>query len=177
VTPQPPRWLLVARLLGRAECRDAIRAADDLGWRSGTYADGTERPNVAVCFLGEDDSPPGLYDRIRDISRPAADILGGILIAPNLLDSIQVSRWRQGDHYGHHRDHDPREEFPRADRKLSVYISLSDGGGLDIDGTGLIRANAGDSIIMSSITTHAAPVQGEGERHSVVAWVPGPRWR
>ena len=176
--PIRPRWILVAGAWSEEYCDYVIETADNIGWTHGSYANGEKRDNVSCCFFNENEHPQTaeIFWRMRSMGHSFGQSMR-IDVKPEWMDSMQVSRWREGDHYGTHRDHDPNQNTHLADRKLSIYVSLSNGGGLTIGSDGLCRCNKGDALIMSGQMDHAAPVQESGERHSIVAWIPGPRWR
>ena len=100
-----------------------------------------------------------------------------VAISSSRLTSMQFSRFQVGDHYGPHKDHDESQQHVAMDRKLSIWVSLTDGAKLGISNVGDVRANAGDAIVFTGLCGHWAPEQKDGERYSCVAWVPGPRWR
>ena len=172
-----PYWMLAANAYKPEDCAALIETANTKGWLDGTYSDGTKRDNVSVCFLeqGDYEVSDGWIESFRMTARILAPIFG-VHVHEELLTSIQISRWREGDHYGMHKDHDTSGRLSN-DRKLSLYASLSDNGGLDIDKVGHMRCNTGDALYFNSLVSHAAPKQETGERFSVVAWVPGPDWQ
>ena len=175
-----PRWIFSAALWSKDYCADVISTCEDIGFVQGSYADGTKRDNVQVRFLNRRDHGK-LFETIDEDVTAFAEILG-IDIYPDWLDEAQISKWSKGDHYGVHCDHDTTRSTHIHDRKVSFYVSLSDGGGLDL---GLrmgelsnLRANTGDSIVMSSLLQHSRPnIDDDVTRYSLVAWIPGPRWR
>ncbi len=173
-----PWWCLTAGLFHRADCARLLAAAEAQGWQPGTYADGSRRDHVTVCFLndGEVEIVTAVIARLREHAAVLARLFR-VDVWPQQLTSIQVARYRPGDHYSYHRDNDETQRALPADRKLSIYVSLSASGGIDIEGIGPIHCNVGDALIYSGLVTHAAPMQEAGERHSFVAWIPGPRWR
>ena len=175
MTDANPYWIMLARFLRRDECDQIVRIADEKGWRAGTFADGSFRDNVSVCFLKPGELPDA-FPRIVDRMKPIAAMLG-IDVWPEKLESVQVSKWGEGDNYGWHSDNDNTGGTHSIDRKLSLYVSLSPGGGLEIDKSGLVNCRTGDALAFSGHVGHKAPKQETGERHSLAAWIPGPRWR
>lgn len=171
-----PYWGLLASLWTQEECNALVQEAASAGWHPGTYADGRPRDHVQVRFL-DAAFPTTRYwiEKIRRHAVPLAELFG-VDIDPAGLVALQVSRWGPGDHYGHHFDHDSTGNLV-LERKLTIYTALSPGGGLDISGPGLVRCHTGDTLCFNALASHAAPPQTEGERFSVVAWVPGPHWR
>ena len=172
-----PYWMMAGGVFAAEDCKALVDLADERGWRKGTYSDGRPRGGVLVRFLTAEDGDVATawiegFQRLAPLFAHAFDLE----IYPDALDSIQVSRWSKGDGYGMHVDHDVRNILP-LDRKLSLYVSLSPGGGLEVDSLGLVRCDVGDTLAFPAIVNHAAPKQEAGKRFSVVAWVPGPNWR
>ena len=173
-----PYWMMAGGVFRQEDCDALVGLAADLGFGNGTYSDGRKRGNVAVRFLTRDDGPiaAGWIEAFIRISEVFAAAFS-IDIEPEGIESLQISRWQEGDGYGMHVDHDTRNILSR-DRKLSLYSALSaNGGGLEVDRLGHVQCQVGDVLAFPAMVPHAAPVQGEGERYSVVAWIPGPDWR
>ncbi len=172
-----PIWMLCHRLFTPEECQALIAEADRLGWEHGTYADGTRRENVSVCFLeySPHDRPVARawIEKLRAHAASLATVFG-LQVWPEKLWSLQLSYWAPGDHYGYHADHDPTGVLP-LDRKLSIFVSLSEGGVLGLDRTGPVTCQTGDALIFPSFLSHEAPAT-EHQRWSMVAWIPGPDW-
>ena len=175
---QRPRWILLSGWLSFLECDRVLAFLNEGEWRAGTYSDGTKRDNVNVQFHNTKETPimQFLWDRIKQTASTTANILK-VDINPEMHEFAQFSRWRKGDHYSMHTDNDASNRTLEYDRKVSLYCSLTDGGGLQLDKEGIVRCNKGDALIITGIMPHAAPVQEDGERISMVAWVLGPRWR
>ena len=172
-----PWWSMHGGAFRHEDCQALIDGAHASGFIPGTYSDGTHRPNVSVCFMGRDCClPAAMWIEAFEKCAPMVAGIHGISVWPDKLETIQVSRWQPGDSYGHHVDHDVTGILP-YERKLSLYVSLTEGGGLEVEKLGLVRCGTGDMLAFSSIVSHAAHQQIEGERYSVVAWIPGPAWR
>ncbi len=171
------QWLYVKQLFRAGDMDHLIRYAEDKGFTSATYVDGRERENVKVLFVNkeEDTALKHIFDRITAAANKFA-LLFEVDVYPEILSSIQIARYLTGDHYEVHIDHDTSMSNLEYDRKLSVFVSCSPNGALEIEGQH-INVGKGDAIVFSSMSHHAAPVQGEGSRYSFVAWITGPRWR
>lgn len=152
-----PYWGLLTGAWSAEACAGLLAEAESSGWRPGTYADGTTRPNVLVAFLNEASGPVSRawLKQLRDRSVQLAG-LWGVTVEPAGLVQLQISRWGLGDHYGMHADHDATGNLGIA-RKLSIYVSLADGGGLEVDKVGHVRCNTGDCLVFSALTQHAVP--------------------
>ena len=172
-----PWWMMAGGAFSSDDCARLIDLAWQLGWRAGGHTDGTERPGVSVCHIPETQGPvaAGWIAAFRRMA-PVCAAGFGVDIQPELLRRIQVSRWQPGDGYGMHPDQDWRRILP-VDRKLSLYVALTDGGGLALRAHGMIHCQTGDMLAFGGTVPHAVPTQKEGERYSVVAWITGPDWR
>ena len=164
---------MLSRFLHPDECAAIIARAHETGWKEAMFFDGRLR-GTSVCFLSVS-TPP--LRRITGRIAPIAELLG-MEVWPDELKDAQISRWRHGQHYDWHMDHDPSGVRLPWDRKLSLYVSLSEEGGLDIDSAGFVKCQTGDALAFASHTLHKRPASDDKtERYSLVAWVPGPRWR
>ena len=171
-----PPWIMVSKMLHPTECEMLMIDAEDQGYRPGTYADGSFRDNVSVSFIEKDRVVPEIWGKLCDYGERCAAMLG-IAVWTGRAESLQISKWGPGDKYGWHKDHDDTGVLLACDRKLTMYISLTEGGGLHLDQTGMVHCGTGDALVFSAQLSHAAPEQKEGERISTVLWIPGPRWR
>ena len=171
-----PNWTMMAGLFTPADCRALLTEAHFKGWRAGTYSNGAVRPNVSVCFMyGENLVAMEWLDALQRQARILGELFR-VEVWPERLHSIQLSHWRPGgDHYHYHTDHDSTGLL-EMDRKLSIYVSLYENGGLEIAGSGMIACQTGDALAFSGMVNHASPKREDGHRYSLVAWVPGPSW-
>ena len=171
-------FILLGNLWKPEYCSDIVEFCNAQGWRKGTFANGSVRDNVNVCFLNGDSAlETTLFQRIRDLAIPSSPLLGNIAIDAESLHSVQISRYREGDHYGMHCDHDVSTKNLTRDRKLSIYVQLTGHGGLNIHDIGMVHTKPGDALIFNALTQHSAPIQKSGERHSLVAWINGDSWK
>lgn len=178
-TDVPTQFLYIRQMMRADPARALIELAEAKGFGQATYVDGSPRGNTASYFAQWDqiqDEPAlvALFERVRSTAAYAAPFWG-IEIYPELLTQIQFSRYQAGDHYGVHVDHDSSLLNLEYDRKLSIYLSLSEGT-FEIEGQTL-HFGPGDGAVFPAWMAHAAPEQTEGARYSIVAWVPGPPWR
>ena len=173
----PPYWILLGARFPPELCAGVVTAAGRAGWQNGTYETGARRDNVSVCFLrGEDDD--AALTMIGAIRADCARLSGLLEVSATVaaLDSVQVSKWEEGDHYGEHCDHDASRKHLGMDRKISYFVQLEGQGGLGIRKIGDVRCNVGDALVFTGLVSHWAPVQKAGRRISLAAWVPGPNW-
>ena len=170
---RPPLYVSMGRLFSRAECERLIAESDDAGWHKGTVVDGAPVRDSDVRTIADPASE--WVQRAAAIAELAAPILD-VDIDASLLTYLQIGRYAPGQYYDWHIDHDTTREHLPYDRKVSVVASLTDGGGLEFDEVGDFQLNAGDCLAFSGILRHRAPVRTH-LRHTLVAWIPGPRWR
>ena len=180
----PPRWSMMGGVVHPDMCLDFVMECEAIGFQHGSYSDGSKRDNVSVLFIKRDEADTPVKQLIFDKIDWLADIgaeLHGVEITPGAMDSIQVSKWQEGDYYGSHQDTDTSRVTLDHDRKLTVYIALTDGGGFDFTSfsnpEGYVGCNAGNAMMFNGLLYHAAPVQKKCTRYSVIGWIPGPRWR
>lgn len=174
----PLRWLYMRQLFLPDEAQSLIAASERHGYGQATYVDGSPRENVMAAFLERTDAKKlhidFFYPRIVRGGCMAAHVLD-LKVDEEGPSAVQFARYFPGDHYGMHSDHDPLGTTLPRDRKLSLYVSLVDGGTLGFrDGEMLV--NAGDAVAFSAIEPHFAPEQTQGVRYSLVAWFNGARW-
>ena len=170
---RPPSVIVLMRLFSRDECARLIEESDAAGWERGTVVDGAPIRDSDIRNVADPAST--WLTRVADIGARTAPILD-IDCDPDALNYLQVGRYAPGQYYDWHIDHDITRDHLRADRKVSVVASLTDGGGLEIVGVGDYILNAGDFLVFSGLLQHRAPVR-DFTRHTLVAWLPGPRWR
>ena len=167
---RPPLYLLLGRLLTADECGEIVGGVSPDQWQRGTTFHGGGR-NADICWLTDE----RWISRMTSAAQGAAKVLD-LDIAPTGIQSLQLGRYQPGEDYGWHIDHDVSREVVVPDRKLSIVVSLTQGGGLDLDYVGRVTLNAGDAIAFSSLLRHQAPAM-EYPRNTLVAWISGPRWR
>jgi len=178
-TDVPTQFIYVRQMMRAEPARALVELAETKGFGQATFVDGSPRGNTASYFAQWDqvqDEPAliALFERMRRTAELAAPFWG-IELYPELLTQIQFSRYQPGDHYGVHVDHDSSLLNLEYDRKLSLYMALSEGT-FEIEGQ-VLHFGPGDGAAFPAWMAHAAPEQTEGTRYSVVAWVPGPPWR
>lgn len=169
---KPPYYVLMGEALHKQECRKIIQEARGIGWQKGTIIDGSPTRNSSVRFIKTE----WVLERMRQMARNAGPLLG-LDVSPELLESVQIGRYLPpGEDYGWHTDHDPSRRHIRYDRKLSLVGALSDGGALHLSGIGRLNLNAGDMLAFGGNVSHMAPPM-DYKRYTIVAWIPGPKWR
>lgn len=95
------------------------------------------------------------------------------------LEKLQLTHYREGDHYGWHQDSGPGEF---SVRKLSLVVQLSkpeeyEGGELEFLSKSKAPSEQGDIVLFPSYNAHQVTPVTKGERYSLVAWVRGPAFR
>ena len=99
-------------------------------------------------------------------------------------DSIQVTKYEEGQEYGWHVDQAPTKPNERT-RKLSISLLVNDdfeGGEFEIynpinQRQITIPMQAGDYCVFPSWVVHRVKPVTSGTRYSLVAWMDGPQFR
>ena len=172
-----PRWTLHRGALSMGVCAYVRECAEYVGFTPGTYSSGDTRGNVQVCFLyrAKHKELTPIFELLGKYADNYA-MLSGIRIHFDLMESVQISKWSEGDWYHWHPDHDCTMIDITHDRKLSLYVPLTAWQGLELAKDGKVHCNTGDMLVMNSLMSHQRPKQEKGVAYSLVAWVPGPRW-
>lgn len=138
----------------------------------------TETRNSKVSWMYEDDWCSSIFAHYFNIANKEHWEYN-----LNILDGIQITKYRPGDHYGWHSDYGTAEDN-RYTRKLSASLLLTDpseykGGELEfIDyHNNLVVAprKKGTMIVFDSRIPHRVTPVTSGERTSLVAWMLGPK--
>ena len=138
----------------------------------------TETRNSKVSWMYEDDWCSSIFAHYFNIANKEFWEYN-----LNILDGIQITKYRPGDHYGWHSDYGTSEDN-RYTRKLSASLLVTDpseykGGELEfIDyHNNLVVAprKKGTMIIFDSRIPHRVTPVTSGERTSLVAWMLGPK--
>ena len=176
----PPLWLFARRLLSTVHCREVI---EHLERDEGRHWEGqlnTFSNDTPVQRLFRDESSECISALFRKVEQMTAwtSCMLGVDIDIDWLDSIHATKWRPGDEYGKHHDCDLIKRDHLQDTKMSVYVSLQDGGGLTLDGDVFVGCNTGDAFAFNAFLDHSVrDVDRAADRYSLVAWILGPRWR
>lgn len=169
--PAPPLALLLVRALDATECSQLIALAEEREWRPATVLHGDPGIRTSTIQWVADGR---WLRRVQAIGEQAAAALQ-VDVWPRSMATIQISRYAAGQSYGWHVDHDT-ERTVGSDRKVSIVISLSDNGCLELDHIGRMRLNLGDALAFASVLRHRRPAPASTQ-YSVAGWLPGPRWR
>ena len=175
----PAQFVYTKHAFRKELCRNLIKWCEYLDFGPATFADGTFRDNVMVRFIKrKEERPQNLTNLFLLIERYVAFFGSFFQIDtwPQQIEEIQVARYLPGDHYNQHPDHDDTLQNLPADRKLTLFVSLTPNGQFQIQEE-TWNVSEGDAIIFPSWIPHAAPMQVEGIRYSFAAWIPGPNWR
>ena len=173
----PLQWAYLKSLFRPELMSELLCHAENTGMGQATYVDGSPRDNVQTLFLQNDGHPATkpVFERIIDLSATLGDLFK-IEVYPNALEFIQIARYLPGDHYGAHVDHDTSLTNLKHDRKVSLFVSLTTNGQLEVEGLP-VNVGIGDAVAFPATMYHAAPEQTQGTRYSFVAWILGPPWR
>jgi PKHD-type hydroxylase len=94
-------------------------------------------------------------------------------------ERVQVATYDVDQHYGWHVDWAPLAKFDSV-RKITIVALLNDpsefeGGGLEIEGEGVLQLERGDIVAFPSFLQHRVVPVTKGKRISAVCWINGPR--
>ena len=91
-------------------------------------------------------------------------------------EDMQLARYEAGGHYDWHPDKSPQSKGRMSCRALSVVVLLREaeaGGGLAVDGRGVIEMEPGDALVFPATVRHRAVPVERGQRESLVLWLHG----
>lgn len=177
---RPMRYHYINGLFSPALMNQLLVDAESHGFGNATYADGSHRDNVKTFFFNKREhgrvaSFAQVLRQIQQDAKPLSEIFG-VETYPKKLDYIQVARYLPGDYYGPHVDHETSLRHIEFDRKLSLFVGMSPGAVVRVEGND-VWCGPGDGVVFPSTMHHEAPEQREGSRYSFVAWIPGPSWK
>ena len=87
---------------------------------------------------------------------------------------LQFTRYTPGEGYGWHSDVDPKADGQHARRTLSMVTLLREpdaGGGLELEGIGVIPMRPGDAVLFPAEAIHRAVPVVAGTRDSLIYWI------
>ena len=174
---QRPYWLFIPNLVSKTDC-EAIKAkAHETGFAEVRHSNGTPRQNSTGSGISLAGDLEPLQRIIKDAAQSAATVMD-IAIDDYLPARAMVMRYRKGEYYEVHTDHEPiQTNVFDKDHKVSLWLSLTDLGSLYIEGAGEMLGNAGDALVFTALARHGAPVQNDTrERYTLIHAFRGPRW-
>lgn len=182
-------WQMWPDLIADETCQQIIDLALSRPAQTGVVSQGDYIPEVRTSeirwFYPQDPEVADIYNVARHHFLWANANAWGFHI--DWLPSLQFTTYRDGPrgHYTWHQDWFWRQG-DYYQRKLSMVIQLSDpatyeGGDLELDcreapATADLRKR-GSLIVFPSFVHHRVTPVTQGVRHSLVAWMEGPRWR
>ena len=173
----PPLYLLVRRLFSPMVCKEIIQYCErDNGSHWAVNADFKEgAPTQLIPIHNGNQLIGDVANRLRDSANCFTDLLG--IDVDDLFSDIQITKWQPGQQMGKHHDCEMLRRSVAKDTKITIYVSLSHLGGLEMEKDGFITCREGDGIIFNAFTKHAVSDRRIIERYSMLAWMHGPRWR
>lgn len=191
-------WYYFNGILPQFEVQYILDYTKGLPWKEGTIGHGgggsvvrKATRNSNIKWIPKEPVSQWMFDRVAMcVMRANRDCFNFDL--PNEpylnLENLQFTEYssKQEQHYDWHIDNNWITPNPNSwDRKLSVVVQLSDpskyeGGRLELDGLVIPEGNfrnPGDMVIFPSFLKHRVTPVTKGTRHSLVAWVSGPRFK
>lgn len=167
------------RAFSRNECAEIIALADGRK----RYADqfrsyGEVRGASSVAWMPTAEAPEWLVERVGELLADAAQAFNFDISAP--MEDFKLIKYRRGNRVPWHVD---CGSGPAATRKLTLTALLSDpatfdGGELTVAGyVPDLHSSIGDVVIFPSFLAHKVTTIARGNRHTLIAWAHGTRFR
>jgi PKHD-type hydroxylase len=183
-----PAWIFARGILTRAECERLVRRYERQRWararvlsESGEEAIDRGARSAAVKVVRRSGWNRAILSRLDAVLTDVNRRLYGFAMATP-VGSLQLVRYRRGDHVQWHMDVASGE---RSRRKLGMVVQLSsgdeyEGGRLELfSGPGKATAprEAGTLIVFPSYVLHRVTPVTRGVRQCLLGWTTGPRFR
>ena len=169
----------IPRAFSRSECAAIIGLAEGRQRFADQFRDyGEVRGASAVSWLPTSEAPAWLVERVSELLVDAAGSFDFDISAP--LEDFKLIRYRRGNRVPWHVD---CGSGPASTRKLTLTALLSDpadfdGGVLTIAGyVADLHGAVGDVVIFPSFLAHKVTTITRGNRHTLIAWAHGSRFR
>jgi len=186
-------WCYFDSVFSKQECEDILKSTESvIGQKAALGVEGTVRDEETrrstIKFLHNKDSRfQHIFDKLWKLAIEANDDFFRFHITR--LDYLQLAEYtaeERGEYKNHH-DVFWINNDPIYHRKLSAIIQLTDpdeyeGGDfrlVDVQEQPDAKAirKQGTVIFFPSFFTHRAEPVTKGTRHSIAAWMDGPKWR
>lgn len=177
-------WQLWEGLLSPDTCKDlvdkcykSVKLYDATVFSSGDYSSNKEIRDTRVGFVDLEEITTIIMYYCKEANRAAFGF------DVDYLPQVQFAEYSEGSFYNWHHDIN-WEGSNMYDRKLSVGVQLTDpstyeGGDFEFqhieDPIGF--RTQGSVLVFPSYNVHRVTEITRGTRHSLVAWLEGPRWR
>lgn len=167
------------RTFSRTECAEIIALSDGrLRYADQFRAYGEVRGASSVSWLPTGEAPDWLVERVTELMTDTARAFDFDISMR--LEEFKLIRYRRGNRVPWHID---CGSGPASTRKLTLTALLSDpadfdGGALTIAGyLPELHSNIGDVVIFPSFLAHKVTTVSRGNRHTLIAWAHGTRFR
>ncbi len=148
-------------------------------WEGRSSSEDDEYRVCKTSWLEETSETAFIYARLREVVRSVNGLYG--LDLAGFGEPFHYICYEPGGHFGWHTD---LGVGPMSTRKISISVQLSDaagycGGDLEFCPHGEIERfrGLGNVIAFPSYIAHSVTAVTSGNRHALVAWIHGPRFR
>jgi PKHD-type hydroxylase len=171
---------LYERVFTPDQCRRIVElGAAQRIWQGRSTADEDTYRVCQTSWLEETAATAFIYSRLRELVRSVNGLYG--LDAAGFAEPLNYIRYAPGGHFGWHTD---LGVGPMSTRKISISVQLSEaadyaGGDLEFCPHGVIDRfrGIGNAVAFPAYMAHRVLPVDSGDRHALVAWVHGPRFR
>lgn len=177
-------WQLWDGVLSQEECKELVEISYSTGdfYEGTVFSDAEYKPDSSirktrVAFIDNSKIREIMLKYLQEANRNVFNY------DANYLPPAQFGEYSEGSFYNYHHDIDWQSDS-MYDRKLSICIQLSDpseyeGGIFEFQfiESPVNFINQGSILVFPSHQTHRITEIKKGERHSLVGWMEGPRWR
>ena len=148
-------------------------------WQGRSSADDDSYRVCNTSWLEETAVTAFIFSRLRDVVRSVNALYA--LDAAGFAEPLHYVRYEPGGHFDWHTD---LGVGPMSTRKISISVQLSSadeyaGGDLEFCPHGVIDRfrGIGNAVAFPSYIAHRVLPVTSGNRHALVAWIHGPRFR
>ncbi len=148
-------------------------------WRGRSSSDEEEYRVCTTSWLEETSATAFMFDRLREVAA-SVNALYGFEVA-GFGEPLHYICYEPGGHFDWHTD---AGVGPMSTRKISISVQLSEeadyaGGDLEFCPHGVIDRfrGIGNALAFPAYIAHRVAPVTSGNRHALVAWIHGPRFR
>lgn len=178
-------WILVHNVFNDDTIAGIIDSCESTGFSKGVIRKNEILPDLrdnGVAFLDR-----GAQHHVYDSVRSCSDRVNRKMFGYDLFDmeDIQVSRYKEQQHYTWHADNIFMRGYEAMQRKLSFVVMLSDPSDYqdgdfefqDVPSPTKTKLTKGSMLLFPSYLIHRVKPVTSGLRYSMVGWLLGPRFR
>ena len=148
-------------------------------WKGRSSSQEDEYRVCTTSWLEETSATAFIFGRLREVARSVNSLYG--LDVAGFGEPLHYIRYEPGGHFDWHTD---LGIGPMSTRKVSISVQLSDareyeGGDLEFCPHGEVERfrGIGNALAFPSYIAHRVAPVTAGNRHAIVAWIHGPRFR